>query len=84
MTAAAFAASAVGSGQTDRAVRVDDLEDRRPRHQLAAVGDRPVGADQVDRVDLERPDAHRDTGTVPAGSCMPKSLAPVEEVVEAR
>jgi hypothetical protein len=52
-------------GVDDVAVRVDDLEDRRPRHEDPAVGDRAVGAQHVDRVGLDRADAHRETGALP-------------------
>ena len=49
----------LGRRPDDLAVRVEDRADDPARHQHAAVGDRAVCAEQVDRMDLERPDAHR-------------------------
>ena len=47
----------------------------RARHLHAAVGDRAVRAEQVDRVDLERADAHRqDRDRRCSDSVRPKSL----------
>ena len=78
-----LAASSSGVGPDDGAVGLGDLEDRRPRHQLAAVGDRAVGADHVDRVDLDRADAHRRDRHRVREQWMPKSFARSIEVVEA-
>ena len=66
----------------DLAVLVLDLEDHRPRHQHAAVGDRAVGAEQVDRVDLDRADRLRDDRDGAGREVEPELLLAVEHEVE--
>ncbi len=70
-------------GPDHRSVGPGHLQDRRPRHPLAAVGDRSVRADHVDRVDLDRADRHRHDRHRLRDPVDTEVLGPVVEVVEA-
>jgi hypothetical protein len=65
------------------AVLIDDLGDELARHLDAAVGDRAVARDHVDRVRLERSDAHRANGHGRAWEDEPEVLGALEHVIEA-
>ena len=77
-----FDGFASGAGQMTFPVAVADLLDHVARHQQPAVRDRAVGADHVDRVDLDRPDALRDHRAGVGRVADAHLLGPLELVLE--